>query len=286
MQEQDLAAIKEALSQLRSDRHPRHTPLPRRWAGSRPATAGGHDANRSWIDAPSATATRAAAPVVVPPPIPPGTVTLAEPFGLDLETDQPTGVLLDFHFEPGDNWAKLYLKVSEDFGYYFFTFDFLWENTTGADATVNVATSVNVTADAEATSEPYWVPNAPGIPNATAVGVRADLILLQWVNQAWTAPPYQTGQAQQAVYVTADGGWRLNPFNSIDVEFQSVDAAYNLRYNDFTVRRDGVAVFEVGLLSQVLLYHDGEGFVEAGHGRNVVGCPGVHLTLSPPLTNV
>src|SRR6059058_4917842 len=68
---------------------------------------------------------------VVPPPIPPESVTLATPFWIwATGTDDSTpDILPDQHYEPGNSWAKLVVSRDTDYlAFYELYFYFLWQN--------------------------------------------------------------------------------------------------------------------------------------------------------------
>ncbi len=264
MQDVDLAAIKSTVTQLATARQ-----VAARRSGDRRV-----DRRR----VPTVT--------VVPPPIPPESVTLHRPFWI-LATgsdDSPTDILRDQHFEPGNSWAKVVVnRDTDDLAQYELYFYFLWQNDTGSDAVVDVSTDLRVMATAEALAEPGWVPNPLGIWSVgteghTEVSALADLVVLEWWHQPPTQPPEKSAQQQPVIDVTADAGWRVIPWNGPDDEWRSVDASYHLKYPGFVVPSGQPAVFQVGLRVALDVYN-GKGMLDAGNGPNVVGCSGVRLGL-------
>jgi hypothetical protein len=279
MPEPDLAAMETTLTELAATRL---VPPTRAGRARRAADAFG----RLSRSAPPTDERRAPATLAVPPPVPPESVTLARPFwiwatGTD---DSPTDILLDEHIEPGNSWAKLYVDRDVDYlALYEVSFSFLWQNLTGAAASVDVTTELRVHATAEATAEPGWIPNpfgfwSVGTEGHTEVSAGAHLVVLEWWHQPPTQPVDKPGQHHPVIDVTADAGWRAIPWNGPDIQFQSVDATYHLDYPGCTVPAGESAVFQVALRVALESYN-GSGFLDAGNGPNVVGCPGVRLGL-------
>lgn len=289
MHERDVEEFKRALSQLPSPgyggsmprsgrRRPRRRDRTRAGTAFRPDSARGSERVPAGQENPTVNGSdELTSSALVPPPIPPQHVSLDRPFWIRVQDDTPTETLLDEHFEPGNSWAKIYLQREHDFRFCQLDFYFLWTNTNGADTSADVTTSLTVRATAETTAEPQWLPPVVG-SGGTEVKADGSLYLLEWWNQPPTQPPWQPQQSQPIIDVTADAGWPPLPWSTIDDQWQSANASYNLAYEKFLVKRDQSAVLQVSLLVYLWSWN-GSGLFDAGNGNNIVMCPSVNLEL-------
>ncbi|MGW0629242.1 hypothetical protein [Streptomyces sp. NPDC002758] len=217
-------------------------------------------------------------------------VTLDGPFWFTAWGKSPTVTLLDYRIRPGDSWAKFDHSANDGYGGFFLSFWFWWENTTGAEASADVSTSVRLKADLESKSVGGFLPSWLSFKSGVTSQLDATLEIRQQEGRKWTSPPgpLRPSQKMPSISVHADGGWWLNPFNDGDDEPLSVNESYNLQYSGLTMKANAVTVFEVFIEAQVWIEDGapgGFGRVDAGERDNVVGVPSIKLT-ALPLTHV
>jgi hypothetical protein len=161
-------------------------------------------------------------------------------------------ILVDSHTEALNNWATIRRKAKDDDAYIGgdeLNFYFLWQNTTGADAVVNVSSylALNGWCQLHAESSWFWAPDwaGGGLIGDAHVAFDAVLTLFEWWNQPPTEPLPQVGQRQGVLDESISGGWSgVSPGQTRTL---LPSGNYHLNYDTFFVPRNGVAVFEVGL---------------------------------------
>jgi hypothetical protein len=206
----------------------------------------------------------------------------------------PVSILDDTHIEPLNSWARfqigwqhqVYIGPTDEVVFYF-----LWRNDTGGDAVVNVESELLLKGTCGAYADAGWIPEfwwGTGNVGESTLGISAQLKLLEWWNQPPTQPLRQPSQSREVIDLFVEGGfapavWVSNWGAGLG-DIWTLTGNYHLRYDDFFVPTDAVAVFEVSL---TMHYGGrfGSCFVDFLHPvESSLLCPYVELeTLAAPL---
>jgi hypothetical protein len=196
---------------------------------------------------------------------------------------EASNILVDSQIVTGGSWAKIASSVKTDDDIAAddtVNFYFVWQNSTGQPAVVNVESFLmldgSCTADGHAgwIWTPLWGANTFG---HAVLNVDAKLSLLEWWNQPPTTPLQEPGQTQNAAYIDSEGGWK--GWGSSNATTEAVSANYHVYYDTFYVPQNGVTLLEVGVEVEFSGI-DGECSVDFATDPFIIICPHVQLEIS------
>jgi hypothetical protein len=203
---------------------------------------------------------------------------------------EATSILLDSHIESGNNWAKVYSHFEDGGDFYLYDqlgFYFFWENTTGADAVVNLTSYLMLNGGFLAHANPGWIWSpfwGEGTIGTINLSADVELSLWEWWNQPPTEPLRQADQIQSVSALSVDGGYALWSPGKTETSYFSSN--YHVNYDTFRVPNNEVAVLEVTLK---LTYegYDADGWFDFDSDNFLILCPYLQLEIvSPPPTAV
>lgn len=187
-----------------------------------------------------------------------------------------TNILVDSHIEPLNNWAKIILDRAAKGDDVIFAIDqlnfyFLWTNTTGYDALLNVTSHVALNGSCRVHADLNFSTAIWGVDPFSRVSIDADLQVFEWWNEPPTEPLWESSQLANVTSLSVEGGvWSGDGHSSL------VSGDFELEYNIFRVPQNDVAVFEVGLSLNYGIWK-GDLNVDLSFENNLVFCPYLQL---------
>jgi hypothetical protein len=217
-------------------------------------------------------------------PFTPARVIIDTPLLIWVQHNLPetANILVDSNIEPNGSWAKTYSALESDGDVFAanddLNFYFIWQNSTGQDAVINVNSFLMLDGLCNAWGHNEWVSNPWGWQafGHAEVAITAQLSLLEWWNQPPTTPLKQPGQRQEVLNLAHNGHW-AGGGPSIGTD-ENVSNNYHLTYDTFGIPADKVAVFEVGL--KIVLYGwDGRCSADFSTDPFTIVCPRLELEI-------
>ncbi|MBJ6723122.1 hypothetical protein [Geomesophilobacter sediminis] len=147
------------------------------------------------------------------------------------------------------------------------SFIFVWENPNEHAVVLNVESYLSLNGYCDVLAEAG--------DNNSMLSMLAELGILEYWNNPPTSPTGQRAQFDYVAFLSADGG---GIFGVGDYESTGVGGSFDVRYRDFLVPPQGVAVFEVTLS---IRHWTNGGFIEADFtsGDFEVMCPAVVISI-------
>ena len=220
----------------------------------------------------------------VAPPYTPTFVILETAFGIGSD---PPNILFDSVDESENNWAKCLSEYSggdylttDDVGFFF-----LWDNETGADVVVNVASFLMLNGTCSVWTNAAWLPNVfSGFEPTVELTISANLTLFELWNQPPTHPLQKPGQFQIVKPLKVDAPCcRWIPFIDGKQETAVISGDFNVNYDMFRIPNHGRAMFEVGVgMSHFASTSDSVSWADFEHSPGLILCPHLELEIFQP----
>lgn len=189
------------------------------------------------------------------------------------------------YWEVKDEGSSAFLSIDRKLDSDFLVHDqvafyFFWQNDSGADATVNVQSSLiiqgfaRIWADSGLIHTPF--PNV-GTHGYARLIVTAELALMEWWNQPPTQAPPQVAGTEVVRDESITGGWLFNSSKNMPIESET----YYLHHDGLDVPANGVVMIEVSLNFYYSGYDGGFGYDYAPeHQNHQTVCPWVQIELT------
>jgi hypothetical protein len=207
-------------------------------------------------------------------------VILETAFGIGSD---PPNILFDSLDQSENNWAKCLSEYSggdywttDDVGFFF-----LWDNETGADVVVNVASFLMLNGTCSVWTNSAWLPNVfSGFEEKVELTVSANLTLFELWNQPPTHPLQQPSQFQIVNTLKVDAPCcRWIPFVDGKQETAVISGDFNVNYDMFRIPNHGRAMFEVSVgMSHFAATSDGLSWADFKDGGLIL-CPHLELEI-------